>query len=418
MALKAEIADFDMTDIFPMIGKAGKNGVLILEHDGDKILVEFNSGLLRKLSQQRQNRRITFLDHLLNKGCLDLESLAMIRRSLMLRQGEISDLIVDETSLSKEEVIREAFDYVKMNLLDVLCWSHGSYEFAENKTIESREEMELQMEIDGLILMCVHEIDEFRRIHPEITSLNLVIRKNGKSGLDDLNRDVESILRNSDGLKPLNEIARSLDIHPYKAMKITAELISKNAVNVLDAKDKKTPGNDRNASSHMAAEQRAPVPEVWVESFLSNFNTAFKHTLTYPPDHPVLTGMQARMLKLLLDRLQIEPDVTFSINGKNINVNGHELRIFSSSLKNFIAVMVKQGIFSINFQRGIKREDIAKLLQRLASRTKKMQFSKAPGTANYSKNLNKKKSKGKSAQTYSPITIKRIKYYKSGKSSA
>ncbi len=364
MSLKGNIKELDISDFCLLAGNQQKNGYLVLSNHSDRFVIKLRRGVLRTLIQQRNGRSITFLDHLLRYKYINLDHFSRIKRVLKSSAHDISDILTAETDLTADKIRRTAENYVKMNMVEMLGWEEGEFEFTDVLCIYSRYEVDVRLRMEDVILSCLQEIDEIKAFHPDLASFKLVLKLNTDfKFFEELDEESIRFLNALDGRLNLHEVADVLKIHPYLAMEAAMELLDRGCIEAGEKKDgfKQCNTTERNGKDH----EIDPLADEWAGSLLSNFQTAVHLAGLYPERHP---RMQEAVRSLLLDMrepLRKNGNVAFSIAGSNILLNDRRLTNHRIPLKNFHQIMTLLRIEKIIFYEGITFEmmmDVVRIL--------------------------------------------------------
>ncbi len=368
MALKGDISDFDLSDIFQLIGMQRKSGVLTLRRGTDQFFVEFDVGIIRTLIQQRQSKKISFLDHLMKNRIIDLHEYSNIQRGLNQPDANITHLLAEKTALSGEQAAHISEDYVKMNLVEILGWNEGSYDFAINAKAAGRQEVNVALSVEGLLLECLSRLDELKRIHPDFCSLHVVlVRKQRDMTTETLNPDVARILVALDGKANLREVADSLGVHPYLAMESTADLIKSDYVQIISTSRSRSTASEINIESRRRDTADIHL-EQWAESVFKGIQMGIKYAGWYPVSHPKLHEIIAMTAIRLGEYLEQNQKMTVSFEEKSLILDGMLLKEDNATFSKFRKQMKRMGIKSVTFLHGVNTEVLKKALESFIGR--------------------------------------------------
>ncbi len=127
--IKGQLSSLSITDLMQWIDMNKKSGVLFVETDGSSKCFCFEDGRLLLASSRESDRR--FGDFLVREGYLPPEE---IRHAVDIGRKEGKSFIgylVDNKKMPAEFVKVSIEHLAENNIMDILAWEEGSFQFVE-----------------------------------------------------------------------------------------------------------------------------------------------------------------------------------------------------------------------------------------------------------------------------------------------
>lgn len=179
IALRGNLEDFGIAEIFQLIGQQRKTGVLEIEHEGPKIQLFLDNGAVVHGETVGSNPDAALAERLLRCGEMTREQLrdcgygnkASLQRlrSVILERGLLS--------LARLQAIEDLL--TQDALFRLLRWTEGSFHFRAEPVSHEREPEQLlgaeQILMDGLRM-----VDEWRTFAAEVPNEDTVFQRVGR----------------------------------------------------------------------------------------------------------------------------------------------------------------------------------------------------------------------------------------------
>jgi len=236
MALEGTLKDFNLPDIFQLIGYQRKTGLLTLSREGEQITVSLQDGNVVWASPGDEA-----LDEMVGRALVKhgLISQALVEGLLRKRretQQGLVYLLLKHGDVQPLEVQRVVEVKVREVLYRVFRWRDGRYQFTALPKLDLSHGQIDPMTAEGVLMEAVRQIDEWPLIQRQLPSLDLkVSRGEGQVGAVDeekLTPAERAVLELADGMSTARDIAEASGLGEFDAAKAIADLLA-NGVLVL-----------------------------------------------------------------------------------------------------------------------------------------------------------------------------------------
>lgn len=240
MALEGTLKDFNLPDIFQLIGYQKKTGLLTLSRETEQVTVSLQDGMVVWASPGEEAFDEVMGRALVKRGLIGqslVEELTRKRREtqqglvyLLLKQGDVPPLELERVV---EVKVREV-------LYRVFRWRDGRYQFTALPTVDLSQGRIDPISAENLLLEAIRQMDEWPLIQRQLPSLDVAVRKDeGRLGgvdVDKLTPAERLVLELADGKGTARDIAEVSGLGEFDACKAMADLIA-DGVLVVAASD-------------------------------------------------------------------------------------------------------------------------------------------------------------------------------------
>jgi hypothetical protein len=237
MALRGNLKDFALSDVFQLIALSKKTGVLRMRRrdashgsvwfrDGDVFFAESNWRRERLGDRLVAGRRIT------------PDALA---RAVQIRMAEpqgrrLGTILVDEGDISRE--VLEAFvrEQILDTVFDLMRWEDGDFDF--EITLERPEEdIGLSVSIENIAMESGRRLEEWERIKRKVPSMDIVFKMSAAPGEAPFEISLKPIEWNLllliDGTRTVADLARAARINDFDVARVVYGLFSAGLLEVV-----------------------------------------------------------------------------------------------------------------------------------------------------------------------------------------
>jgi hypothetical protein len=181
VALRGNLGDFGIADVFQLIGQQRKTGILELRGEGGHVEVRFDRGAVVSAAPVRAQPHDALCEMLVRAGLLEAEQLAALRRESLAAAQSVPALAIERGWLDPER-IEEIEDLVtRETFFAILRWRSGAFDFRAQPVLHARAVDALhgaeQILMDGLRML-----DEWQSFAHAVPSEALVFAPAGGSG--------------------------------------------------------------------------------------------------------------------------------------------------------------------------------------------------------------------------------------------
>ncbi|MGI9430927.1 MAG: DUF4388 domain-containing protein [Myxococcota bacterium] len=179
VALRGNLRDFGIGEVFQLIGQQRKTGVLVVDGESDRLEVAFLDGAVASARTAGPHENAALGDMLVRIGLLTADRLVAIEREAEAGTDPFRRLLVHRGDLHADQ-IDEAEDLLaRETIFRLLRWSQGSFHFEALSVLEPRPGARLlpaeQILMDGLRM-----VDEWRTLEPTATRAETIFQRVGR----------------------------------------------------------------------------------------------------------------------------------------------------------------------------------------------------------------------------------------------
>lgn len=251
MALKGNLRDFNVTQLFNLVNLARKTGALTIEQKGKKADVCFKEG---KLVYASVNGQDTGLIGMLEKaGKISQEQSRIIRaRSKTNADKELGLLLINAGYVTQDDIVKS----VRSHTLDVVyllfTWTDGSFRFEPNK-LPANGVITVPINLENIIMEGSRRVKEYEMLQNELPDLDMALKftERPDARLQDINLTVEEwrVISFINPRNAIRQIAKTNSMSDFKIRRIVYGLLSAGLVDLVMAGGPKRLASASNAVS-------------------------------------------------------------------------------------------------------------------------------------------------------------------------
>jgi hypothetical protein len=235
MALKGNLKDFNVTQLFNLVNLARKTGALTIEGRDKRAEVCFKEGRLVYASLNGQERGL--IGMLEKAGKISSEQSRVIRaRSRSNADKELGLLLINAGYVTQEDIVRS----VRAHTLDVVyvlfTWTDGSFVFEPNK-LPSEGAITVPINLENIIMEGSRRVKEYEMLQNELPDLDLALKftERPDSRLRDINLTVEEwrVISFINPRNTIRQIAKANSMSDFKIRRIVYGLLSAGLVDLF-----------------------------------------------------------------------------------------------------------------------------------------------------------------------------------------
>jgi hypothetical protein len=235
MALKGNLRDFNVTQLFNLINLAHKTGALTIEGRGRKAEICFKEGRLVSASMNGQD---TGLIGMLEKaGKISREQSRTIRaRAQTDADKELGLLLINAGFVSQDDIV----DSVRSHTLDVVyllfTWTDGSFRFEPNK-LPAQGVITVPINLENIIMEGSRRVKEYETLRNELPDLDMALKftQRPTARLQDISLTVEEwrVISFINPRNTIRQIAKANSMSDFKIRRIVYGLLSAGLVELV-----------------------------------------------------------------------------------------------------------------------------------------------------------------------------------------
>ncbi len=179
VALRGNLRDFGIGEVFQLIGAQGKTGILEVEGSREKIRMAFREGSVVWAAPAGPHEQAALGDMLVRVGLLTPDRLVELENELEQGRESLAHLLIRQGDLEARDVDAVADLLTSETIFTLLRLNQGSFHFTPQKIQGERQPSRLlpaeQILMDGLRM-----VDEWRAMDADVTSDATVFQRVGR----------------------------------------------------------------------------------------------------------------------------------------------------------------------------------------------------------------------------------------------
>jgi hypothetical protein len=177
MALRGNLKDFSLPDVFQLVTFSRKTGVLrIVRRDGAEGSVWFRDGEVFFASSNWHTQPLG--ERRVNSQRITPQAL---KRALELRSSEpengrrLGQILVDEAYITEKVLESFVQEQIQDRIFDLMRWDDGDFDF-EPMPAAVEEDIGLAVSIENVVMEGSRRLEEWARIRKKIPSMDVVFK--------------------------------------------------------------------------------------------------------------------------------------------------------------------------------------------------------------------------------------------------
>lgn len=187
VALRGNLEDFGIADVFQLVGQQRKTGVLEFSGRGERVQLFFDRGAVVTAAPAGAQPHAALAQMLVRCGRLTRERVAVLHKECETSAQSFPKLIVARGWLTAGELEEVEDLLTRETIFSILRWSGGSFDFRAQEVRHERPFEQLlgaeQILMDGLRM-----VDEWQSFAEQVPSEDLVFQR--VAGFDEYSRRV------------------------------------------------------------------------------------------------------------------------------------------------------------------------------------------------------------------------------------
>ena len=233
VALRGNLQDFGIAEVFQLIGHQRKTGLLTISNEGKEVTLAFDGGAVVWAAPAAKSENETLGRRLIRSGYLTSRSLSTMNAEAKSSGRPLRSLVVASGAATEEDL--EAVDSLltRDTIFEVLRWTNGSFHFHSKPVVHDRPPERLlgaeQILMDGLRM-----VDEWQIFRDSVPPLDTIVEHAGD--IDERRQAMrreggqraeqfEKIVQLIDGRMTLQRVIDLARVGMYDATRIIAELM-------------------------------------------------------------------------------------------------------------------------------------------------------------------------------------------------
>jgi len=178
VAFGGSLQDFGMPEILQMIGSENKTGILSIKRKREKMSIFFERGKVVWLDSPTAKLEEMVIDILKTTGRISEREYYALKADGTIKNHRLSTSVGNLKLISLADLQRLANFCLLENFYPVFRWKSGEYNFTQRLLVANYDKKMLQpLDINGVVMEGVRQLDEWVRIEDIISSTGMVFQK-------------------------------------------------------------------------------------------------------------------------------------------------------------------------------------------------------------------------------------------------
>jgi hypothetical protein len=174
MALKGNLRDFTITQLFNLINLARKTGTLVVESSNEKVMVSFREGKLAYArAGQEDNSLATILYRA--KKISPAQYRTLKARGENLSDKELGLLLVNANYIDQQSILSCLQSHFVNIVNRLFTWAEGFFRF-ENDLLPPEDKITVRISLENIIIEGSRRLKEWEHLQEEIPDLDMALK--------------------------------------------------------------------------------------------------------------------------------------------------------------------------------------------------------------------------------------------------
>lgn len=244
MALKGDLKEINLADIFQTLAMNRQVGTLVVNTTNKNASIYFNqNGIELLTSEDKRYPRLGEI--LLSKSMISEGQLNKALENQRITGKLLGEILVEQGTVSKEDIERSVRAQIEEIIYDVFSWQSAKFEFRagepEGEFFDpGNMGRHITLNPSGVIMEAARRIDEWELIHQRIPSFGLVFAPVEHEAAIDFDEkleykeeDINRVFQLVNGTRTVSGVCRMSPYSDFDTCKILALLVDYNQVRTL-----------------------------------------------------------------------------------------------------------------------------------------------------------------------------------------
>ena len=174
MALRGNLHDFNITQLFNLVNLAGKTGMLTVESNSETSRVYFKEGKLIQAELDGDRPSLTSL--LLKAGRISAEQVESVaQRARSQTDKELGLLLINSGYCNPRDIIQVVKNHIAENVYQLFTWTEGSF-FFDSSIGPPDEQVTVMLNLENIIIEGTRRIKEWGQFRDDLPSLGAAVK--------------------------------------------------------------------------------------------------------------------------------------------------------------------------------------------------------------------------------------------------
>lgn len=235
MALRGQLKDFNVTQLFNLINLARKTGVLTLTGKGKDAEICFKEGKLVSAYMGKQDKGLVGM--LRKAGKVTEEQSRLIRsRSKTESDKELGLLLINAGYVTQDDIVQSVRSHTLDVVYLVFTWTDGSFHFQPNK-LPAEGAITVPINLENIIMEGSRRVKEYEILQNELPDLDMALKftERPDASLHDINLSVEEwrVISFINPRNSMRQIAQANSLSDFEIRRIVYGLLSAGLVELV-----------------------------------------------------------------------------------------------------------------------------------------------------------------------------------------
>jgi predicted DNA-binding transcriptional regulator len=235
MALKGNLRDFNISQLFNLINLARKTGTLIVESSNEKVMVSFREGKLAYAClSQEDNSLAAILYHAKKLSASQFRALK--ERSENLNDKELGLLLVNANYIDQQSILASLQSHFLNVVNRLFTWVEGFFRF-ENDLLPPEDKITVRLSLENIIIEGARRMKEQEQLKEEIPDLEMALKFADRPGANirnfSLSMNEWRVVSYINPKNTMRKIARAVRMSDLEIRRIVYGLLQAGLVEVV-----------------------------------------------------------------------------------------------------------------------------------------------------------------------------------------
>ncbi len=239
MALKGNLHDFSIIQLFNLVNLASKTGLLTVENNSTSAKVFFKEGKLIQ-AQMSNDQDATLTSLLLKAGKITSEQAESIQQKARSQTDkELGLLLINSGYCNQRDIIQAVKNHILSNVYPLFTWTKGSF-FFDPATMPPEEQITVMLNLESIIIEGTRRIQEWGQLKDDLPSLDVAIKFVDKPDARlrnvQLNVDEWRVISFVNPKNSVRQIAKACSMDEFQIRKTVYRLLEAGLVEIVRPK--------------------------------------------------------------------------------------------------------------------------------------------------------------------------------------
>lgn len=237
MALKGNLRDFSLADIFQLIALSRKTGMLNIVRSEDSGHVCFQDGLVSYVKMSW--RSDTFIERLIRSGKVKEQNVSRVleTQKTAAKGQALNRVLVDEKLIEAESLEKFFSEQIISGIFELFTWEEGDFNFDSGKTTPE-ENLGLTVDVQTIVAEVNKRLEEWNKIKKKIPSSDLIFVMSPAPGDGNLEISLKprewKLLCFLNGVRDIRTLGSDLGLSEFEVAKLLYGMLSVGLVEMIE----------------------------------------------------------------------------------------------------------------------------------------------------------------------------------------